>query len=461
MHLAKGRTARYKTTAQVISWEAAVERIGQLMQDGKYASNVELVEAEEHERMKLSHLLWYLRGDLSDEAREQNILSTLADYRRNGFPDATARLAEDLKDPAFRERLAADYTAFLEAYTEDRRIMRFNYHKPFEIWNRLKDLDLPRREYTSDMAEVSKVGMFITEDEIDATLNRGSNIEGGKGRIYGYLTSAHNAKEKADFLKNEYGTGGSSHAVSGQGWIDSSGKGIKLQKPECANVELNWHKVLARFENIIRNGRYFTPEEKAKYEEMQTREWQFRKHMDAYNDIKHDHPDDLVLFQVGDFFEMYGEDAKVASELLDLKLTTRTVPGAGRVDMCGIPSHILEQSVEKIRETYGVTIARHNSIINEHTTYSLGVLGTDKEMPQEVENEPVDVTEASTEVAETPVVSREITQAEIDEAIQKWNGDIESKRAVDRYMADHARERDTAAWLSKEYGGDRNTHRLS
>ena len=458
MHLAKGRTARYKTSAQVISWAAAAERIGQLMQDGKYASNVELVEAEGHERMKLSHLLWYLRGDLSDEARERNLLSSLDDYRRGGFPDATARLAEDLKDPAFRERLAADYTAFLEAYTEDRRIMRFNYHKPHEIWNRLKDLDLQRREYTSDMAEVSKVGMFITDDEIDATLNRGSNIEGGKGRIYTYLTGAHNAKEKADFLKNEYGTGGSSHAVSGQGWIDSSGKGIKLQKPECANVELNWHKVLARFENIIRNGRYFTPEEQAKYDEMQSREWQFRKNMDTYNEIKHDHPDDIVLFQVGDFFEMYGEDAKTASELLDLHLTTRAVPGAGRVDMCGIPAHRLEQFTEKLRETHSVTISELNSVVNEHISRSLPVLSAGEELSTEPENEPVSVTEApndtSTETVETPVVSRGITQAEIDEALQKWNGDIESKRAVVRYMADHARERDTAAWLSKEYGGD-------
>lgn len=458
MHLAKGRTARYKTSAQVISWEAAAERIGQLMQDGKYASNVELVEAEGHARMKLSHLLWYLRGDLSDEARERNLLSSLDDYRRGGFPDATARLAEDLKDPAFRERLAADYTAFLEAYQEDRRIMRFNYHKPYEIWNRLRDLDLPRREYTSDMAEVSKVGMFITDDEIDATLNRGSNIEGGKGRIYTYLTGAHNAKEKADFLKNEYGTGGSSHAVSGEGWIDSSGKGIKLQKPECANVELNWHKVLARFENIIRNGRYFTPEEQAKYDEMQTREWQFRKNMDTYNEIKHDHPDDIVLFQVGDFFEMYGEDAKTASELLDLHLTTRAVPGAGRVDMCGIPAHRLEQFTEKLRETHRVTISELNSVVNEHISRSLPVLSIGEELSTEPENEPVSVTEAPneapTETVETSVVSREITQAEIDEALQKWNGDIESKRAVVRYMADHARERDTAAWLSKEYGGD-------
>ena len=460
IHLAKGRSARYSRTAQVISWEAAAERIGQLMDEGKYASNVELAEAELHERTELSHKLWYLRGDLSDEAREQNILSTLDDYRRGGFPDATARLAEDLKDPAFRERLATDYSAFMEAYKEDRAVMRFHYHKPVEIWNALKDLDLPRREYASDMAEVPKVGMFITDDEIDATLNRGSNVEGGKGRIYTYLTGSHNSKEKTDFLKNEYGISGSSHAISGVGWIDSSGKGIKLQKPDCADVELNWNKVLSRFENIIRNGRYFTPEEKAKYEEMQTREWQFRKHMDAYNDIKHDHPDDVVLFQVGDFFEMYGEDAKTASELLDLKLTTRAVPGAGRVEICGIPSHILEQSVEKIRETHGVTIARHNSIINEHTTYSLSVLGADKEISQEGENEPVRVTEAQYETlippveapVQAPTAKRELTQADIDESLQRWNGDIESKRAVVRYMADHARERDTAAWLSKEYG---------
>ena len=458
IHLAKGRTARYKTSAQVISWEAAAERIGQLMQDGKYASNVELVEAEGHERMKLSHLLWYLRGDLSDEAREQNILSTLEDYRRGGFPDATARLAEDLKDPAFRERLAADYSAFLEAYKEDRNIMRFRYHKPHEIWNRLKDLDLPRREYTSDMAEVSKVGMFITDDEIDATLNRGSNVEGGKGRIYTYLTGAHNAKEKADFLKNEYGTSGSSHAVSGQGWIDSSGKGIKLQKPECADVELNWNKVLARFENIIRNGRYFTPEEQAKYDEMQTREGQFRRSYNAYNDLKHDHRDDIVLFKVGDFYEMYGEDAKAAAELLDVKLTTRAIPGAGRVDLCGIPAFNVEEVTEKLRAEHSVTVGEFDVLQNRYTIRSYGVLPAVEELSQEAENEPVSVTEAQnetpTETVETPVISREITQAEIDEALQKWNGDIESKRAVVRYMADHARERDTAAWLSKEYGGD-------
>ena len=382
----------------------------------------------------------------------------MTDYRRNGFPDATARLAEDLKDPSFRQTVSADYSAFMDAYKADRDVMRFHYHKPVEIWNALQDLDLPRREYTSDMAEVPQVGMFITEDEIDATLNRGSNIEGGKGRIYTYLTGSHNSKEKATFLKDEYGWGGSSHAVSGQGWIDSSGKGIRLRKPECADVELNWNKVLSRFENIIRNGRYFTPEEQAKYDEMQTREGQFRRSYNAYNDLKHDHRDDIVLFKVGDFYEMYGEDAKAAAELLDLKLTTRAIPGAGRIDLCGVPAFNVEEVTEKLRAEHSVTVGEFDALQNRYTIRSYGVLPKDEELSQETENEPVSVTEAPNETptatVETAVVSREITQAEIDEALQKWNGDIESKRAVVRYMADHARERDTAAWLSKEYGGD-------
>ena len=458
IHLAKGRTARYSKSAQVISWEAAAERIGQLMDEGKYATNVELAEAEFHERTELSHKLWNIRVDLSDEAKEQNILGSLEDYRRVGFPDDTARLSEALKDPVFRRTLSADYTAFMDAYKADRDVMRFHYHKPVEIWNALKDLDLPRREYTSDMAEVPKVGMFITDDEIDATLTGGSSVEGGKTRIYEYFTGTHNSKEKANFLKNEYGQSGCSHAVSGRGWRDCSSKGMKLQKPDCVDVELNWNKVAARFDDIIRNGRYFTPEEQVKYDEMQTREGQFRKKMDIYNEIKHDHPNDIVLFQVGDFFEMYGEDAKTAAGLLDLKLTTRAVLGAERVDVCGIPGHHLEQFVEKLRETHGVTIYAFNSIVNEHISHSLPVLSSVEELSQEAENEPVSVTEAPNETptatVEAPIVSREITQAEIDEALQRWNGDIESKRAVVRYMADHARERDTAAWLSKEYGGD-------
>ena len=159
----------------------------------------------------------------------------------------------------FRVKLASDYAAFLDAYGQDRSILRFHSHKRHEIRDAIRDLDLPRREYTSDMAEIPGVGMFITDDEIDATLSRGGNVEGGKGRIYGYLTGDHTTKEKTDFLKREHGIGGSSHAVSGTGWVDYSGKGVKLRTDDCADVELNWSKVLSRFEHLIRSARNVTP----------------------------------------------------------------------------------------------------------------------------------------------------------------------------------------------------------
>lgn len=446
IHLARGRSARYSPNAQVISWEAAAERIGQLLEEGKFAANVELAEAENHERMTLAQNLLYLRGDMSSEAIEQHFLGSLEEYHSVGFPDAAARLSDALKDPAFRQNLSVELETFMDAYAEDDDMMRFHFHEPQEAWTALRELNLPRREFAADMTEVPKVDMFITEDEIDQTLGRGGNTEDGKERIYAYLTGSHTAKEKADFLKNEYGIGGCSHAVSGQGWIESSGKGICMKKPDCANVELNWNKVLSHFEALIRNDRYFTPEEKARHDEKRNPGKQESKRYNTYNDIKHDHPDDIVLFQVGDFFEMYGEDAKAAARLLDLNLTTRAIAGAGRVEMCGIPARNLEQYVEKLRNSTGVTIAVFNDIGGEYNCYSMQAFAA-----------PTEVIEAEIVVqstAEPLLQHREITQAEIDEALQRWNGSIESKRAVVRYMADHARERSTAAWLSMQYGGD-------
>ncbi len=542
IHLAKGRSARYSRSAQIISWEAAAERIGQLMEVGQYATNVEVVEAESFERTRMAESLLYHYGDMSEAAREQGFMPSLTDCRKGGFPDATERMAEALKDPAFRQQLIEELTAYATAYAQDHSLMRFRLYNPQRVLNDLTDYSLPRREYTSDMAEVEQPGMFITDDEIDATIAGGSNVEGGKGRIYAFFTEAHNAKEKIDFLKNEYGTGGSSHAVSRSGWEEHSAKGMKLQKHGCTDVELSWKKVVPRIESLIRNDRYFTPEERIRYEEMKTREWQFTQNVNAYNDIKHDHPDDIVLFQVGDFFEIYGEDAKNAARQLDLTLTSRAVLGVGRVEMCGIPADRLEEFVEKLRQTHSVTISPLNTVVNEHLSYSLAKLETtEAEVTVPVlssetgANAPV--SEEKTEEAKPtirelfdrykPVIKdaisednryrnacghsdhenaviegnaairravlnsgdtelirlyadmpefrnrihkeaidetypklhellRPLSQDDIDDALRAWNGDMDSKRAVARYMEAHARDKDTAAWLSREYGGDEN-----
>ena len=85
-------------------------------------------------------------------------------------------------------------------------MLRFHYHKPKEIWGNLKDLSLPRTAFTSQMTEVPAVKQFITEDEIDVAMTRGSGVSGGKGRILP-ISKFHTDKEKVDFLRHEYGIG--------------------------------------------------------------------------------------------------------------------------------------------------------------------------------------------------------------------------------------------------------------
>ena len=377
IHIAPGRSAEYVRSAQVIAWQDAAARISQLMDSGAYASNVELAEAGQHERMQLAQALWYLKHDLSDEAREQGYLSCMDTLRGGGFPDETERLAERLTDSSFRETLSGEFTQFYAAHEQDRSLLRFHYHKLENIWQSLRDLSLPHREYSSEITAVPELGRFITEDEIDHALDRGSGVEGGKGRIYEYFTADHTGKEKAAFLKDEYGIGGRSHAVSGASHSDEShdSRGIVLKKADCANVELSWTKVAARIDSLIQKDRFLSPREKERYAQLQRekeaeRELPTQAQID-YNSIKEAHPDDIVLFQVGDFFEMYGEDAKQAAELFALNLTTRAIPGAGRVEMCGVPSHNLEMYVEKLRDKYDVTIAEAPDFRGERHIYTL------------------------------------------------------------------------------------------
>ena len=373
IHIANGDAARYLTSAKVVSWQEAAERIGQLLEQGEYATNVELAEAPGHERTELAQSIWYLRQDLSEKARAQGYLSCLSDMRGGGFPEETARLAEQLRDPAFREVLIDDFAQLRSDYREDRSLLRFQHHKPDKIEQGLRELSLPRREYRTEMAEIPAVQRFITEDEIAATLTRGSNIEGSKGRIYAYFKEKHSPREQADFLKDEYGIGGRSHAVSGASHSgeDHSGKGVSLKKQDCPEIQLNWANVTKRISELIRKDRFLTPEEKARFEQLQRQTAERSTAWNDYNAVKEAHPDNIVLFQVGDFFEMYGEDAKQAAELLDLNLTTREIPGAGRVEMCGVPSHNLEMYVEKLRDKYDVTIAEAPDFRGERHIYTL------------------------------------------------------------------------------------------
>ena len=373
IHIAKGDAAQHLRSAQLIRWTDAAERIDELLDSGTFATNLEVTEAPRYERLSIAVAIWNLYHDFSDEAKSLGYLSCLGNIHSTNFPEETERLTDDLLNPEFREQFLTEYKIFLDAYRKNRELLRFHFHRPQALLTRMEDLSLPRKEYHSDMAAVPETGRFITGDEIAASLANGSGFEGGKARIYEFFQTPHTPKESADFLKKEYGIGGHTHAVSRESgsYEDHGSKGITLKKAGCADVQMNWNKVASRISELIRMNRYFTPDEQALYDKAQAQDAARNTAYGSYNAIKEAHPDDIVLFQVGDFFEIYGEDAKQAAELLDLNLTTREIPGAGRVEMCGVPSHNLEMYVEKLRDKYDVTIAEAPDFRGERHIYTL------------------------------------------------------------------------------------------
>ena len=187
-----------------------------------------------------------------------------------GYPDATAALAQRMADSTFADTLRGEFLTFLNDYAENRGLLRFHYHRMDELWQGLKDISAECRAYPEAPAGFAEPQGFITEDEISEALTGGSSVEGGKDRIYAFFTADHTMKEKADFLKQEYGIGGRSHALSGADHSseEHSAKGIKLNKGGCTPVELNWMKVAERITSLIRKDRYFTEEQKNAYERM-------------------------------------------------------------------------------------------------------------------------------------------------------------------------------------------------
>ena len=79
--------------------------------------------------------------------------------------------------------------------------------------------------------------------------------------------------------------------------------------------------------------------------------------MQQYYELKEQYPDTILFFRLGDFYEMFGDDAKVASKVLEIALTSREAGPQGRVPMCGVPHHAADSYLEKlVRNGYRVAL---------------------------------------------------------------------------------------------------------
>jgi hypothetical protein len=263
LRIAVGDTALNADNAASLHWHTAERRIRDLLELDRFAPQSELDKAQGNELRELSEKLFFLyRDEHGSLPQEWTVNGSL-------YAESLPVIAEQLARPEMLEMIIRKISGDLQiaqsgALDGDfRNVNVFRRNAP-AILVGLQNLQYEPRVLTADESISTPRPAFITQDEVDRVLMRGGNIEQGKFRIYAYFLQNHTAKEKADFLKNEYGTGGFSRTGFDE-WHD--GKGIAYSRENnhmpYDKVILPWPKVARRFSELIADGRFMSEHELA------------------------------------------------------------------------------------------------------------------------------------------------------------------------------------------------------
>ena len=265
MYAAHG-TSAFEHTEVHLSWSAVESVIRGQIEAGSYIDSKEAYLADQFVRKELADMLFfYFRDSVGTFPEELGI----SGYN---YPGEHEYIVDMLTQEDEVRKVIAQMDRTIQRVEKGELEYRFRLAKdPQELRDDLADLLNERVEFPlpEDINVVTED--FITADEIDHTLTRGSGFEHGSFRIYDFYHQEHTLKEAADFLKNEYGTGGASHALAGsdRSFKDYDAKGIKLRKGSImtpdAEVLLSWNVVAKRIEKLMKEDHYLSAEDKVKY----------------------------------------------------------------------------------------------------------------------------------------------------------------------------------------------------
>ena len=265
MRIGYGTSAKENTLA-VMSWSEVESHIRVIVENGTYMSTNEvfLVDAVERERIA-TDINNFFRDGISE-------MPESLELKFSNYPASMEKLCELLATTEGRELIKNELEQAKAQLDSGEKQIKWRYVKrPDYLLEQLTDLDVVKKEFpTPDTVEVRNED-FITQDEIDYRLTGGSGFEHGKFRIYEYFMEGHDKKDNIAFLKNEYGTGGSSHALPGsdRAHEDHDAKGIRLEKGNYgspyAKVLLNWNVVEKRIRELVQAEKYLSPEGKEAY----------------------------------------------------------------------------------------------------------------------------------------------------------------------------------------------------
>ena len=249
-----------------MNWQEVEAKIRSQVVNGIYMGANEAYLTDEAERDRIAgHLFFFFRDGMGELPEELGL-------KAGNYPEAHARMIEYLSTKEGVELVASHMDQALHQLETGEKKLRFRSVMPKEeLREELDNLLIEKQIFpTADHVEIKRED-FITQDEIDHNLGRGSGYSHGSFRIYDYFQEKHDSKEAAEFLKKEYGIGGGSHALAGadHSWQDHNFKGIELKKGNIcepyAKVLLSWKVVEKRIRKLVAEDKYLSPAGKEAY----------------------------------------------------------------------------------------------------------------------------------------------------------------------------------------------------
>lgn len=265
MQIAVGDTVRNDPKNKAfLSWEDVSCRIHQLLQQGEYAPKSVLDAARGNALHEHAEALSYMERDMAEGVAEMVFADT--SIFSGGYPELTERLAKLIDQPEFLADLNERLLGLAEAYAEDKSVMRMPFYRPDKVSEQFRKFALPFQPYQArEGFQWNEQEVFITEDEINAFLAGGGPYLDGRLATYSFFLTHTEKAERAAFLKDRYGVGGSSHALSRADNSHASydGRGLELArgiygKPD-ALVKLNWNQAAERVAKLIDQSLYLKP----------------------------------------------------------------------------------------------------------------------------------------------------------------------------------------------------------
>lgn len=267
IRIAQGESAQ-RSSATLIPWEQAAARIRELLDLVRYMPQSELDRVDGYERQQRAAQLWYLRQDFAEGTADAGYLPTVnAIYGKNhGFPEESAAISDLLGHPEGLQNLRDELEQFVQAYRENRELLRFHFHRPQKLLEQLSDLQREPLHFTAAEGYAPQRRFFISGDEIDNLLRGGKRSTDYRLAVYSFYRNHTERKERENFLKHYHGEY-SGHSGGNDDVTYQLSKGVSFSHGSItapyAKVELKWNAVEKRVSAMIAQGRFLTDEDRA------------------------------------------------------------------------------------------------------------------------------------------------------------------------------------------------------